>query len=263
MFLGGELKYMAMMPNELLEEVNSLSYALFLVAESIENKYLKLRIEKYAVDLLENYFSGRRKPFLGCLAIIRNLVVLANNLNYVTAQNKQSIIEKLQDFEYVVLPRDETRIDIDNILSKHSGYQEEEIGKIVYQGEEEFGSDEKESEEYLPNISSAEVEVENDFKTDDLPEKDESVADNKWFGKNLEFSEKNDSGEKKSKADERRDLVMETVRKEGICFLRDLMGIFPGFSERTLRYDLERLIKDGKIEKIGSSGPGTFYRSLV
>jgi Fic family protein len=45
--------------------------------------------------------------------------------------------------------------------------------------------------------------------------------------------------------------------------LKDLMGFFPGVSERTLRYDLQRLSAEGKIERIGQGGPATYYKARV
>ena len=44
------------------------------------------------------------------------------------------------------------------------------------------------------------------------------------------------------------------------CRMRDLQESFTGVSERTIRYDLEKLIEMGLIERAGQSGPSTFYR---
>ncbi len=43
--------------------------------------------------------------------------------------------------------------------------------------------------------------------------------------------------------------------------LKDLLAVFPDVSERTIRYDLQRLIDGGSIERVGSGGPATYYRS--
>lgn len=57
----------------------------------------------------------------------------------------------------------------------------------------------------------------------------------------------------------RQNLISERVRQSGKINVKELIGQFPGVSERTLRYDLQRLCDQGVVEKVGSSGPGTSY----
>ena len=59
--------------------------------------------------------------------------------------------------------------------------------------------------------------------------------------------------------------IYELIRQFGKesgngCRMRDLQESFTGVSERTIRYDLEKLIEMGLIERAGQSGPSTFYR---
>lgn len=42
--------------------------------------------------------------------------------------------------------------------------------------------------------------------------------------------------------------------------LKDLIAEFPEVSERTLRYDLQRLCERGVIERVGNGGPASHYR---
>lgn len=44
------------------------------------------------------------------------------------------------------------------------------------------------------------------------------------------------------------------------CRLKDLISEFPYVSERTLRYDLQRLTERGIVERIGNGGPATYYK---
>ena len=44
------------------------------------------------------------------------------------------------------------------------------------------------------------------------------------------------------------------------CGIKDLIALFPDVSDRTLRYDLQKLCADGSILKVGSRGPNTVYR---
>jgi hypothetical protein len=65
----------------------------------------------------------------------------------------------------------------------------------------------------------------------------------------------------------RKDRIVERIRQSGNlnssaigCRLRDIQEVLPDLSERTLRYDLQRLVAEGIIERIGNGGPATFYK---
>ena len=57
-------------------------------------------------------------------------------------------------------------------------------------------------------------------------------------------------------------LIVEIMKKNGECRLRDLQEFFPEISDRALRYDLQRLTEDGFIEKIGQ-GPAVVYKTVI
>lgn len=59
---------------------------------------------------------------------------------------------------------------------------------------------------------------------------------------------------------DRQGLILNKIRQSGNCRTRDLQALLPGLSERTLRYDLQRLIEDGKIERGGGGGPASWYK---
>ena len=61
-------------------------------------------------------------------------------------------------------------------------------------------------------------------------------------------------------SDERHSIILNKVKESGYCRLRDLQNIFPDVSERTIRYDLEKLVNSGSIERFGNGGPSTYYR---
>lgn len=56
--------------------------------------------------------------------------------------------------------------------------------------------------------------------------------------------------------------ILEKIRqspKKQLQF-RDIIAAFPDASERTLRYDLQRLSNQGILERIGQGGPANFYK---
>ncbi|RJP44177.1 DeoR family transcriptional regulator [Candidatus Parcubacteria bacterium] len=58
----------------------------------------------------------------------------------------------------------------------------------------------------------------------------------------------------------RQSAIVDKVRQIGNCRLKDLEGLFPLTSERTIRYDLQHLTEQGVIERVGAGGPATYYR---
>lgn len=59
----------------------------------------------------------------------------------------------------------------------------------------------------------------------------------------------------------RQELIFQKIRQSGNCRTRDIQTALPDMSERTLRYDLQRLMEQGRIERGGSGGPDSWYRA--
>lgn len=62
----------------------------------------------------------------------------------------------------------------------------------------------------------------------------------------------------------RQGAVMDAIRQmPGGCRMRDLVTMFPNVSERTLRNDLQALVKQGSVERFGSQGPYSYFRAVT
>ncbi len=59
----------------------------------------------------------------------------------------------------------------------------------------------------------------------------------------------------------RQSLISEKIRQSGNTTPKELLIHFPNVSERTLRYDLQKLCDRGVIERVGNAGPRTSYRA--
>jgi len=60
----------------------------------------------------------------------------------------------------------------------------------------------------------------------------------------------------------RQSAILERIRQSGNCRMKDIQDMLPNISERTIRYDLQPLIEQGLIERIGNAGPSVFYRAV-
>jgi len=54
--------------------------------------------------------------------------------------------------------------------------------------------------------------------------------------------------------------IIDKIRQLPNCRMKELQDSFPAVSERTLRYDIEKLLEKGLIERVGPGGPATSYR---
>lgn len=61
----------------------------------------------------------------------------------------------------------------------------------------------------------------------------------------------------------RQNIILERIRQSGNCRLKDIQDVLPNTSERTIRYDLQTLLEQNLIERIGNAGPSVFYRANV
>jgi predicted MarR family transcription regulator len=59
----------------------------------------------------------------------------------------------------------------------------------------------------------------------------------------------------------RQKTILERIRQSGNCRLKDIQEVLPDTSERTIRYDIQALLEQGVVERIGNAGPSVFYRA--
>ncbi len=59
----------------------------------------------------------------------------------------------------------------------------------------------------------------------------------------------------------RQTAILERIRQSGNCRLKDIQEILPDASERTIRYDLQTLLEQDLIERVGIAGPSVYYRA--
>jgi hypothetical protein len=59
----------------------------------------------------------------------------------------------------------------------------------------------------------------------------------------------------------RQSAILARIRQSGNCRLKDIQDVLPNISERTIRYDLQTLVEQNLVERIGNAGPLVFYRA--
>jgi hypothetical protein len=207
------------------QKAQEISLILIKISVYVRRRELRERFERLSFDLLEHIARRNLKGAGDALATLRNLVDFASTIYEIEPVNAKYLGEILGDF--------------------NSAIRQLEEG-------------------VLPDSRMTSL---------DISLKDESprTPDHRKPRKNKVEHEESDlnpatqSGNGGDNAAIRQSAILQRIKElphESIQ-LKDLMGFFPGVSERTLRYDLQRLSVEGRIERIGQGGPATYYKARI
>jgi len=116
----------------------------------------------------------------------------------------------------------------------------------------------------LPDLDIAGIFTDSTLDYGESPEVSEiPIADPEINGTVISAEDDEEIAHGSAKSAMRQSAILEKVRQIGNCRMRDLEDLLPKVSERTLRYDLQQLVEQGLIEKVGTGGPAVFYRMRV
>lgn len=231
-----------MITNVFSQEVYRLSYAIFRAVESVRQEDIKREIESSCICLITDVFSGKEIKAAEDLVVLRTLIAFANDTGFMGYKTRISLLEKVGLLEDELKGGAQTETDVDDLL------------RLIVPPP-------------ISVFSGSKIVGKNSERDGGLGVQEDNGAVSSAIRQNVEFGNPAsscfaESSVIKDDSYNRRDRVFTEVAKKEVCFLRDLLSCFPDYSERTIRYDLEALIRDRRIEKIGSSGPGTFYRVI-
>jgi len=232
------------------QKAREISYSLIRICFYIKRMDLRSSIERLSFELLEN--SAR-------LSANNNLDNLNRALASVSALD--SLI-RLGHSIYEIEPVNATVLvrELDGLNSA-----------IRQSGNYPYG------EEQLPNIESffsrVPVAVEQQPQTQDRVRSDSDLSNNAVnlmdFSSDAQPSkiiltgeENSESGNSAINVAIRQSAIINKVKENNGCRLKDLTAEFPDVSERTLRYDLQRLCGQSVIERVGNGGPASYYRFI-
>ncbi|MFA5173291.1 MAG: hypothetical protein WC435_02760 [Candidatus Paceibacterota bacterium] len=228
------------------KETYRISYALFMISEQIKRVSVAKKIAEYAIFLLEDVYNGDLEKAVKDREFLSGLIYFSSDIGLLDYENREILIEELNNLKEIIEKEKKEKTGAREFLKK-------DLSKpfpLVLNKKEEEG-----------NIFFKEGILDKS----ELLEKDRDFVSSEFGnsairqeGSEVRNLEKFPDGTLK-----RREDILNRIKQSGICFLKDLSTFFPNCSERTLRYDLEWLSKQKKVEKIGSSGPGTFYRVKV
>lgn len=220
------------------------SYAVFRVAALVRRADLKERLERQAAMLLEKVASGdpELRPILETL---RALILLSEGVGEVRYVNAKVLLRELENLERMLkdrahIKKEQEEFDIERMFSAVAAGKtevEETIRKTQAERAAQKEAVTKSANEFgkLTTGNSARQETRQNGNGETLP------SPNGFGG-------------------QARAAAIYTRVQKGSAQLKEMLAEFGNVSERTLRYDLQRLVEQGKVERVGSGGPGTYYR---
>lgn len=224
-----------------------ISYALMRLSRGVAGAF-SAYFETYALDLMDTVVSGSFREAMAVLDSADYALRLANEIGVVGRKNFD-IVQREIGFlktEFADLDNSAIKPDVDlsNIFTTDEALDlppedpinlPEDVSAIDYQ--DAFISDSAQSHQPEVEIADKNYEINSAVAPSALGQVSNKV--------NPEM---------------RQAAILDRIRQKGYCRLKDIQESFPDTSERTLRYDLQHLIAEGLVERIGSGGPASFYR---
>lgn len=219
----------------LSQKAFEIGYAVFRVSRSLPDKSLVYYLENRVLDMVDAVLVGeyqRASLSSGSLEYLIHLGVEGGIIGHNTGQ---TIVSELNWFNSAIagLGNSAKAVDVDlgGIFSKPGSHR---VGSKI-------------------SLPGSPVEIStSSVATGEISEGGDLV--------NLEESGNAAKQLPAYVSEQRHSLIVDKVRDLGYCRLKDLQDLLPGVSERTVRYDLQKLLSEGLIERIGNGGPSTFYR---
>ena len=209
------------------QKSQEISYALVRISPYIRRQELRSRIERLAFQLLEEASSDNFESAIKTVASLESLISLGKSIYEVEPINAKIIIGELKSLGFSI----REKIGLDALDREESPDLEGIFSKVpaVVLDKQEFG-----------NAAS-----------DSANQPEEAVSGS---------SNSNSNGNGLASAI-RQSAILEKIRQSESrkAPLKEVLAAFPEVSERTMRYDLQKLCGQGLIERVGSGGPGSYY----
>lgn len=228
-----------------LKKAFEVAYALSRISKELGEKILLGRkLEDAGLRLLESvvredYFESQREEKL-----IEYLLRIGADSGVITHHNMELIVEATNALNSAISNHVDSAklpdISIEDIFSSNSfeSKKEEQQANIFEESRKDEDVQFLTRDEPNESIAESFVSVDRVVKLEDSNPAKEEV-----FGNSV-----------------RQSIIIDKIRQKGECRLRDVQELLPNLSERTIRYELQSLVERGLIERIGTSGPGTYYR---
>lgn len=231
------------------QKAREISYSLIRICFYVKRTDLRVSIEGSAFELLENSarLSADNNPenlnkALASVSVLDSLIRLGHSIYEIEPVNATILVRELDGLNSAIRQfgnypyGNEELPNVESFFSKVPATIESQPQVQV--------------QEEMQPMSADRIKL-TDFSSDTpQPLKISLTEDN------------NGSGNSAINVAIRQSAIINKIKENNSCRLKDLITGFPDVSERTLRYDLQRLCGQGVIERVGNGGPASYYRIM-
>lgn len=206
------------------QKSQQISLALIRVSVQVRRQDLRSRLERMAFQLLEDVSGDQFEFALNDIEIIRSLSELGRDIYQIEPINAKILLQELGILESAI--RQDFGIGSGNF----------DIGDIFSK----------------PLVIPESSPILEPILTDPVPD----FGSNNHQVNSTGHSNGNGNG---INSTIRQSAIIDIIRQSKKVGLKDVLVAFPDVSERTVRYDLQKLCTQGVLDRIGNGGPATYY----
>jgi hypothetical protein len=223
-----------------LKKSYEISYALWRVATNVSEKSFGSKLFQKSIELLGLAVDGDYTGVENMVSGLEMLIRFGVDINTIGLHNAESLLQEIANLRAAIM---ELRFEkMFAVSGKRVGPKDVDLSDIFTEPSFEETKVEVDESTYAP-VESAIPDSGNDSgnrkngnaESDYIPEIRQPVLN-------------------------RQTAILEKIREIGNCRLSDIQAILPESSERTIRYDLESLVRENVIERVGVGGRGVYYR---
>lgn len=231
-----------MSPDFVKQKAREISYALIRVCFYIKRPDLRSRLDSLAIELLENSTrvsadssnSENLNKALSTISVLDGLVRLAHSIYEIEPVNATLLVRELDSLNSAIRQSGNPADDLGQLPNLESLFSKTPVIK--------------ESEVVKQNLMPEEIKLSTEIFSEPFKEVSEERTLNSNNGNGINTAIRQAA------------IVNRIKSGNGSgCRLKDLIAEFSDVSERTLRYDLQRLCEQGLIERVGNGGPASYY----
>jgi len=251
------------MKNEQIRQIEKkayeVAYAIFRLSGNVSNRSIAGYLESHCLSLFDSAIYGNVNAASTEAKILEYYLRLGGDIGLIHQNNVEMLISEIGNLNSAIA-------EYGNVAGKI------EPLKLTFSGNAERGikmTSDIQKKEVTPEVVNKELEaITNSEEAAEVAElQTERQASSRAV---RQSSSRGYTGQAPQAVIIRQSAILQRIRQSGNlpgrqagCRMKDIIEGFPGVSERTIRYDLERLVEDGFIERVGQGGPATSYRATV
>lgn len=249
------------------KKASEVATALIKISVYVRRSEMRRRLERLAFRLVEDISCASPEETNKTLDAIEGFMHLGRHLYEVEPMNAEIILREIAYLRSVVEDADRTVVraipppgEIEAIFAP-----EQKEAPIPREGAIRPGKPGKRKGKPVGPNPGEKV----NSLLDEAADENNAATDEAGANVAMEMRQNNLATDNKAAIEEnqaiRQSEIFEKMRQlpDQKMQLKDIIAAFPDVSERTIRYDLQRLCSQGLLERVGPGGPGTHYRIRV